>query len=158
MRKSCDTGCPGIYQEKVVFVLKFTGIDNISDNSLLLIVDQDNVIAISDQAGNVTKITLEEKNRKVLMSADILSLSYNGIMADISNNKMSFLWLYDGLGSIKMFSQTIRSKNDYNITSHYDGSQTMFYGKDFSGEFEKTLTGLHIISVNTNKGGFEWNY
>lgn len=138
--------------------LKFTGTDNISDGSLILVQDEDDVITLTDQAGNIIEIKLKDKNRKILMSAEVKSIKYNGTYADISKNKMAYLWLYDKNKNIKMVSQHIQSKKGYNVLAIYNGKNTSLIGKDSSGRISKSFPGLKIIKVTTNNGDLSWAY
>jgi hypothetical protein len=134
--------------------LKFTGIDD----SLVTVVDNDNIITLTDQAGNVTELTLKDKNRKIFMKAEIKSLKYNDVLANINKNFMKFLWTYDKKQNLKMLSQHVKSKNGYNILAIYNGKKTTFVGKDAKGLILKSFNGLKIIKVTTNKGDLIWNY
>ena len=100
----------------------------------------------------------QAKNRKILMSAEIQSIKYNGVAAKINKNTMAFLWLYDKNKNLKMLSQYITSKKDYNILAVYDGENTKLIGKDSTGKILKSLSGLKIIKITTNKGDLQWSY
>ncbi len=138
--------------------LKFTGTDSVSDASLISVQDKDDTITLTDQAGNTTEIKLKDKNRKILMLAEIKSLKYNGVLANISKNEMAFSWLYDKNKNLKTLSQHIQSKKGYNILAVYDGNRTALLGKDASGIILKSLSGLKIIKITTSKGDLTWSY
>lgn len=129
-----------------------------SAESNVAVSDNDDKIVLTDQAGNTTEIKLMGKNRKILMSAEIKSIKYNGVLADISKNKMAFLWFYDKKGNLKMLSQHVKSKNDYNILAVYNGKNTRIIGKDSSGRISKTESGLKIIRITTDNGDLNWSY
>lgn len=133
--------------------LKFSSIEN-----NITILDKDNKIILTDQAGNTTEINLKDKNRKILMQAEIKSIKYNGVPADISKNKMAFLWLYDKNKNLKMLSQHVQSKKGYNILAVYEGKKTKFVGKDASGLILKSFGGLKLLKITTNKGDLQWSY
>ncbi|MCX6718454.1 MAG: hypothetical protein NTY81_02525 [Candidatus Staskawiczbacteria bacterium] len=120
--------------------------------------DKDDVIILTDHAGNTTEIDLKSKNRKILMSAEIKAIKYNGVSVDISKNQMAFLWLYDKNKNLKMLSQYAKSKKEYNVLAVYDGKNTSLIGKDSSGKILKSLSGLKIIKITTNKGDLSWSY
>jgi hypothetical protein len=132
--------------------LKFTS------NETATIKDNDSVILITDQAGNTTEITLKSKNRKILMRAEIKSIKYNGVPADISRNVMAFLWVYDKKNNLLKLSQHVQTKKGYNILAFYDGKKTTFFGRDANGLIMKTFGGLKIIKIATNKGDLSWSY
>jgi len=138
--------------------LKFMGIDNISETSAILINDKDDIVVLTDQAGNTTEIKFKDKNRKILMSAKIKSLKYNNVSVDVSKNNMVFLWLYDKNKNLKMLSQSVTSKKNYNVLAVYDGKNTKIIGRDSSGKIAQTFSGLKIIKVTTNKGDLSWSY
>ena len=100
------------------------------------------------------------------MSAEIKSIKYNGVSADISRNKMAFLWLYDKSSNLKILSQYVKStlrlrsgqEKDYNILAVYDGKNTKIAGKDSSGKISKSFSGLKIIKITTNNGDLGWGY
>ena len=132
--------------------LKFTSEDNV------LVADKDDVITLTDQAGNTTEIDLKSKNRKILMSADIKAIKYNGVAVDVSKNTMAYLWLYDKNKNLKLLSQYIVSKKNYNILAMYDGKNTSLIGKDSTGKILKSISGLKIIKITTSKGDLTWSY
>ncbi len=138
--------------------LHFSGTDNISPANLVTVLDQDNVITLTDQAGNTTVINLRDKNRKIIMSAQILSIKNNGVAADISNNDMAYLWLVDKTKKLTTLSQYVKAKNDYNVLAVYDGKNTKLLGKDASGLILKSVAGLQILKITTNKGNLGWSY
>lgn len=138
--------------------LKFTGKDNLSLPSEITITDKDNIITLADKAGNTTEIKLKDKNRKILMKAEIKSIKYNGKLVDTSKNKMAFLWLYDKKQNLKILSQYVVSKKDYAILAVYNGKNTTFVGKDSYGKIKKTEKGLKILKITTDKGDLNWSY
>ena len=92
------------------------------------------------------------------MSAEIKSIKYNGVSADISKNRMTFLWLYDKSSNLKILSQYVKSKKDYNILAVYDGKNTRLTGKDSTGKITKSFSGLKILKISTSKGDLQWSY
>ena len=129
-----------------------------SPESSVTVTDNNNVITLADQAGNVTEITLKEKGRKKSMKAEIKSIKYNGVAANITKNVMQYSWVLDKTGQLKKFEQHIKSRKDYNITAVFDGKNTKITGKDFPSKISKSFTGLKIIKITTNKGDFTWSY
>jgi hypothetical protein len=138
--------------------LKFTGKDNLSLSSEITITDKDDIITLTDKAGNTTEIKLKDKNRKITMKAEIKSIKYNGKLADTSKNKMAFLWLFDKKGKLTMLSQYVSSKKDYNVLAVYNGKNTTLLSKDSSGRIMKTEKGLKILKIATNNGDLSWGY
>lgn len=150
--------------------LKFTGKDNVSIQSEITVQDKDDIITLTDKAGNITEIKLKDKDRRNKMQAEIKSIRYNGKSTDISNNEMSFNWNYDKdkkgdrekdrIAVLKKLDQHIKSKKDFNIDANFDNktNTTKITGKDQSGKINKTETGLKIIKITTDKGDLNWSY
>ncbi len=131
--------------------LKFSSTD-------ALVFDNDDIITATDQAGNTTEMRLTSKNRKMLMTAIIKSLAYNGTPVDISKNRLAFVWKYDSANNLKMLSQNIQSKKNFNIFAFFDGKNTSLLGLDQSGLILKSIKGLDLLKVTTNKGDLNWSY
>lgn len=134
--------------------LKLSGLDA----TQVVVADNDNVIILTDQAGNTTEIALKDKNRKKSMKAEIGSLKYNEVLVDISKNKLNFSWDYDKNGNLKKLEQHVRSKKNYDVSATYDGKETKITGKDFSGKIKEYFSGIKIIKIKTDKGDFKWSY
>jgi hypothetical protein len=137
--------------------LQFSGTDNISTSSVNIL-DKDDVVTATDQAGNKTEIKFKNNNRKSLMVAEIKSISYNGVFSDISKNSMEFLWKIDKKKNLVFLSQHISSKKGYNILALYDGKNTRLIGRDSTGIIFKIIKGLQILKISTNKGDLKWDY
>ncbi len=138
--------------------LDFIGNDNLSTSSAVSILDQDDAISLTDQAGNATVIKLKEKQRKNKMKAEIASLFYNGKYADISKVSFKFSWEYDKSGQLKSLGQRIQSKKDFILEAVYKDGNTKLEGKDQNGKIKKTLNGLALVKITTNKGDVDWSY
>jgi len=138
--------------------LKFTGTDNITENSMVMVYDEDDTVVLKDGAENTTEIKLKDKDRKKKMSAKIKSIGYNGIFADISKNEMDFSWSYDKKGNLKKLTQKVKSQKDYSITAIYDGANTKITGRDSTGRVSESFSGLKIIRVATEGGDLQWSY
>lgn len=139
--------------------IKITANDNISTSSTVTILDQDDTVTLTDQAGNTSQIKLKEKDRKHKLKAEIKSLSYNGQAQDIRNTSLSFNWEYSK-DKLKELNQRIKSKKDFNIEAEYQNKNntTKLEGKDQTGKIHKTLPGLILLKVKTEKGDFRWAY
>jgi pimeloyl-ACP methyl ester carboxylesterase len=120
--------------------------------------DSDDMVAATDAAGNVTQLTLQSKNRKHQLKADIKSLSYNGKAVDLNKNTFHFDWLYDKNGNLKSLIQQVQSKKDFNILAAYAQNKTLLIGKDGSGKILKTLSGLTLLKIITKQGDLIWSY
>lgn len=138
--------------------LQFTGLDNLSTASAVTVLDNDDTVTLTDQAGNVTEIKLKDKDRKHQFKAEIKSLSYNNIAADLSKNQMRFEWHFDKQGNLQTLEQKVQSKKDFSIQAKYGHNQTVLSGKDQSGKINEELDGLVLLKVATNKGDLGWGY
>lgn len=142
--------------DPAVLDLKFTGTDNAGGP--VAVSDQDDKITLTDQAGNTTLIQLKGKNRKQAMAAEIQSISYNGVVVDISKNVMKYSWSLDKTKNLAKCNQQIKSRKEYTIEANFDGKITKLSGKDASGSIAKAVNGLALLKVSTNKGDFGWSY
>lgn len=138
--------------------LQFTGTDNISSSSDINILDQDSLITLTDQAGNISQITLKDKDRKNKLKTEIKTLSYNNQPQDISKTKASFDWQFDKEGILKQLEQQIKSKKDFNIAADYQNNITELEGKDQTGKISKSITGMVLLKITTSQGDFSWTY
>ncbi len=136
--------------------LVFSGIDN----SPVSVSDKDDIITVTDQAGNATVMKLKDKNRKRSLKAEIKSISYNGQVADLSKNSMAFSWAYDRKDKDKLvlLSQIVTAKKDYLVSAIYNGKSTVLLGRDASGKIKKTLPGLTLLKIATSTGDLNWSY
>ncbi|MDR3642603.1 MAG: hypothetical protein P4L74_03195 [Candidatus Doudnabacteria bacterium] len=137
--------------------IQFTGSDNISTTSKVAVLDKVNDILLTDQAGNVTEIKLKEKNRKASMQSTIQSLSYNGTAQDVSKNTLAFVWQYDKKNNLTKLTQNVAAKKTYYILAVYNGKKTTLAGLDKSGIILKSIPGLSLLKVTTNKGDLGWS-
>ena len=138
--------------------IQFSGTDNISTTSKVTVLDNLNNITLTDQAGNVTDIKLKEKDRKKSMQSTIQSLSYNGMAQDVSKNVLAFMWSYDKNNNLTKLTQSVAAKKTYVILAVYDGKKTTLAGIDKSGVILKSIIGLDLLKVFTNKGDLGWGY
>lgn len=122
------------------------------------VLDQDDVITLTDVAGNISQMTFQAKNRKANLKADIKSLTYNGKAADLSKNFLHFDWLYDKKNNLQILTQQVQSKKDFNILAVYGLNKTLITGKDQSGKINKIINGLDLLTITTNQGDLNWNY
>ncbi len=122
------------------------------------VVDSNSTITATDSAGNVTVLTLNGKNRKRDLKADIKSLSYNGKPANLNKATMHFDWLFDRKGALQILTQKVTSKKDFAVFGLYALGKTLITGRNSNGKINKTLKGTIIFKVKTNKGDLEWGY
>lgn len=121
------------------------------------VADGGDVVRITDKAGNVTVVGLSEKDRKKKLKAELVSLSYNGALQDISNNKFSYKWEYDKNANLKKLEQQAKSKKDFNVSADYNGAVTKVEGKDATGKIKQTYPALKLLQIKTYKGDLDWS-
>lgn len=120
--------------------------------------DQDNVITLTDAAGNQTVLTLQGKDRKHLLKADIKSLTYNSKTVDLSKNLLHFDWLFDKKNNLQVLTQQVQSKNSFNVLAVYGLGKTLIIGKDQNGKISKLINGVDLLKITTNQGDLAWSY
>lgn len=87
--------------------------------------DKITTATITDQAGNSTVLAYVEKfpNIKWMPQIEIISLSYNGVLTNLKNTKLRYLWIYDGKkAKYQMFATNLRTPSDM-VESHYQPKQ-----------------------------------
>ena len=136
--------------------LIFTGIDNLSN---VTVTDAAGVIALIDEAGNITKLYFREKDRKRSLRAELLKISYNGIEETVNRNKFKFNWSIDKKGQLKEFNQMLRGKKEFMVSLEYNAKKdvTNIKIKD-EGIIKETKPGLMILNIKTSKGKVEYEY
>jgi len=137
--------------------LEFKGVDNLSLAANTAISDNDNMITLTDQAGNATKLILKDKNRKKSMKTELVDIKYNDVSAKLAKNRFDFAWEFDKKGQLKFLSQHAVSKKDFNIRANFANEKTLLAGKDQSGRIFKTVTGLAMLKITTNQGDLGWS-
>lgn len=138
--------------------LQFNGTDNISGPEDLTVTDKDNIITLSDRAGNISQMTLKDTNRRSAMVAEMQSLSYNNQVVSVSPNSLKFSWSYDKAGQLSSLKQIVKSRSNFSISATYNGNSTQITGQDQTGKISKTLNGLVLLKVFTKLGDFGWSY
>ncbi len=138
--------------------LRFVATDNISTPANVTVVDGGSHVTLTDQAGNVLDIGFAQTNRKAAMKASVQSLTYNGQLINLTSSLLSDSWTLDKQGVLRSLTQSVQSRPNYSIKAVYDGTKTTLTGNDQTGKISKTVTGLAVLKVGTNKGDFNWSY
>jgi triacylglycerol esterase/lipase EstA (alpha/beta hydrolase family) len=136
----------------------FSGFDNISFKEKIKVEDSGNRIVLIDEAGNITEVKLKDKNRTLSMRAQLLSISYNGAKVDLGRNSLLFAWLYNPKNVLKSLTQSVYAKKGFYVLAVYDGKKTKLVGLDSKGIVYKSISGLILLNVTTNKGDLKWSY
>jgi len=138
--------------------LRFTSSDNVSTPDKVTVADAGGHVVLTDEAGNTLDVGFVETNRRNALKAGIQSLTYNGQAVSIPSNSFSFSWRLDSQGVLKSLTQVVKSRGGFSIKAVYDGNQTVLTGTDQTGKIHKTLAGLLLLKVSTNRGDFTWTY
>jgi pimeloyl-ACP methyl ester carboxylesterase len=129
-----------------------------SFKKLSKIKDQGQKITATDAAGNVTILTLTEKDRKKSARAEIKSLNYKGVEANIKNVNLAFWWQINKAQKLTELHQIIKNKKQFTVYAYYKNGLTKILGKDQNGVINKTVNGLNTLNVSTNKGDINWSF
>ncbi len=132
-----------------------TGYDALDSSPV--VIDSGDRVYMADKAGNITVVGLSEKDRKKKLKAELVSLSYNGVLQDLAKNKFSYAWEFDKNAKLKKLEQQAKSKKDFNVTAGYNGSTTKVEGKDATGKIKQTYPALKLLQIKTNKGDLDWS-
>jgi hypothetical protein len=132
------------------------GVD--AQTTVPVVIDSGNQITITDQAGNTTVLIFKQQNRNLALAVDLISISYNGQIAQSPKNALVFAWLFDRSNGLKFLSQSVVSKQKFVVTGLYDGKNTTFIGLDKTGIIYKKFIALKLLVVKTSKGDLEWGY
>jgi hypothetical protein len=161
--------------------LVFFAVDNFSAPEIISIADQGGTVAATDEAGNITKLSFFEKDRKQSLRAQLAGLSYNGKTIDISGNRISFAWFYGyapriplaltGLqplpaipatlpktGTLSFLLQQAKLKDGSFIVALYAKGKTLILERKDKKLNLKSVIGLKILNFTTDKGALSWNY
>jgi hypothetical protein len=138
--------------------IQFNGVDNFSSSTQVSVLDQGNSATLTDQAGNTTVITMQNKNRKNALKADITSISYNGTVAVTAKDTLHYDWQLDKKGNVILLTQHAQSKKEFNINAVYFAGKTILSGKDQTGRIFTALNGLILLKTTTNRGDIGWGY
>lgn len=138
--------------------LRFTASDNVSASETVTVADAGGHVVLTDEADNMLDVGFVETNRRSALKASIQSLMYNGQAVSVPSNSFSFSWKLDSQGVLKSLTQVVKSRGGFSIKAVYDGSQTVLTGTDQTGKIHKTLAGLLLLKVSTNRGDFTWTY
>lgn len=146
----------GIHFDPLAKNLIFTGADNLSD---VTVMDAGGVVTLTDEAGNTTKLYLQEKDRKRSLRAELLKISYNDTEETINRNRFRFNWSYDKNGQLKELNQTLRSKKEFTISLEYNAKKNITHIKiKGGGKIKETKPGLIILNIKINKGRIGYGY
>jgi len=161
--------------------LAFSAADNYSASNTIAIVDKNGSLIATDQAGNTVELSFKEKNRKQSLRAQLLGLSYNGQMVDLSGSQLALAWFYGytpklpllltGLqllppipktlpkpGPLSFLLQQAKLKDGSFIVALFGNNKTLLLEYKNKKLNLKTFSGLKLLDFATNKGKLEWSY
>ena len=87
--------------------------------------DEITTATITDQAGNTTALIYREKfpNIKWIENIELVSIEYNGVLTDLKNTKLKYIWIFDKKKEkYRMFATNLRTSSDA-VESHYRSKQ-----------------------------------
>ena len=147
---------PKISIDQPIKDLKVEGLDNLSQ---VVVSKSSNVYALTDEAGNTTKLFFQKTFAgKLLTLAKLTSVQYNSDpIVNLPNS--SFVYLWNPLNST-VLSQTIVVNKTYVIEAVYDSkkNQTTVLLKEKGSTIQKKVfIGFHASKLILNKGavGYE---
>lgn len=135
--------------------INFKGVDNLDSSPI--IVDANDIVSVQDKAGNLTRLVLEEKNRKEKQKATLLSLDQNELYWDLNDNKFSFSWEYGSTGNLSRLEQKAKNKLGFSIEALFAKGETKLTGQDSTGKFNNSFTGLKLLVLETHNKTLQWH-
>ena len=138
--------------------LQFSGTDNFSSPDKIKIQDFGSHVTLTDEASNILDVAFAQTNRKAALKADLKSLAYNSQLINLDSNLLSFRWRLDSNGALKSLTQQVKSRKGFSVKAVYDGNNTALSGQDQNGKINKTLNGMVLLKVFTDKGDLGWSY
>ncbi len=136
----------------------FSGIDNISGGGLLSVLEQSNLIKITDQAGNYISLYFSQKNSTNLMLTEKNPIKYNGLQNNSGAVQVKYTWSTDRSNNLTKIFQYAKSGVAF-ISLNYNNRQTKVSGLDSSSvKISEKFNGLKPMVITTNKGTLNWNY
>mgnify|MGYP001596006334 FL=1 len=175
-----------IYFDKDNLGLKVEGIDNITEDPTVSVIEQieqqdseggdqryDNhyherneekqkvVYQIEDEAGNITELTfseLKEKGKEV--EAKLENIKYNNSPAEFPKNEVKYKWeLNKDSGMIEEMEQEIKVEKLFELKAKFKDGFTKIEVKEKHNKRQKLkLDSLVIMELTTNKGSLEYGY
>jgi pimeloyl-ACP methyl ester carboxylesterase len=114
-------------------------------------------ITLSDKAGNKTELGFVEKDFKRALSAELKSIKYNGVAANLQDNKFKLGWTMKN-GQLQTLVQYVASATNYYVLATYAKQITTITSLTTSPVKldRSSLSGLHVISIGTSKGKLSW--
>jgi len=161
--------------------LVFSATDNISSADKIILTDQNGTVTATDEAGNSTKLTFKEKNRKQSLRAQLLSLFYNGKKINLGGGQLNFAWFYGytpkiprtlsgwqslpaipaklpKTGSLSFLLQQVKLKDGSFVVALYANGKTTILELKNRKLVSKTFPGLKLLRFATNASQITWSY
>jgi hypothetical protein len=161
--------------------LAFSAADDYSASSSIGIVDKSGTVSAIDQAGNETKLSFFQKDRKQSLRAQLTGLSYNGQTINLSGNQLAFAWFYGytpklpplltGLqslpaipaklsktGPLSFLLQQVKLKDGSFAVALFGNNKTLLLEYKNKKLNFKTFRGLKLLNFATDKGKLGWSY
>jgi len=132
--------------------INIIGLDNLS---AVTVSEYDNVAILADEAGNTTTLEFEEKDRRKLLGATLVSIKYNGIeVLQDKNNWLRYHWEYNEKKGLKELTQAITVKDDFKVLAIYHAKHniTSVMIKENDEKTKNYYPGLVLIWAKTHNG------
>ncbi len=142
---------------------KTIGTDNLSNTTVRTTATS---TVITDEAGNTLKIVFKKlKQQGKEIKIEIQELRYNGVSSEsVPKTILQYEWSSDKTGKLKELEEKV-TVGSLKIEGHYDAKKNVTRieekvgsGEEKEKENRKTLPGLVIISLSTDKGKIEVSY
>lgn len=155
-----------IYFDSDIQQLKIKGIDNITVNPAVSVVENNKQIIyqIQDEAGNITKLFFEKVNQKIKeIKVELKAIQYNDESAvEFSKSEIKYEWSLNKDGTIKELGQKIEVKNQFKIQAKYNHQKNETEIKIKIGnqksEKKQILSGMAIIKLITKLGVLDYEF
>jgi len=160
--------------------LVFSATDNFSASGKITVIGEEGAVAAVDEAGNTTKLSFKEKDRRRSMRAELESLAYNGQTIDMAGRQLSFAWFFgpppklpglaNGLlplpafaqnqrnGPLSFLLQQARLKDGSFVVALYSGGKTTIIEYRGKKLVRKIFLEMRLIEFTTKKGEIAWSY
>lgn len=150
--------------DPVSLKLKIVGTDNLSSTTVSSTATS---TTITDEAGNILEIAFKKfKQEGKQIKVEMQELRYNGVSAgEISKTTLHYEWSIDKTGTLKELEEkadigTLKINGHYDAkknTTRIEEKKEIRKGRD-EKESKKTLSGLTIFSLSTDRGEVNVNY
>lgn len=155
-----------IYFDSDIQQLKIKGIDNITVNPAVSVVENNKQIIyqIQDEAGNITKLffgKLKQEGKEI--KAELKAVQYNNEpIIELPKTELEYRWSLDRkTNTIKELEQRIKVKDVFDIKikyNHQKDETKIKIKQENKEEIEQTLPGLVVVKLISKSGVLDFRY